>query len=197
MDQKTQSAYSANAQSYSDDWLAQPEPSDMYEIFNKFFNKDAATADIGCGNGRDANWLSKNGFKVEGFDYSEDLVKIASKLYPHIKFSQAAFPELAEIKSQFDNVLCETVIMHLPKEQIIPAVQSLKRILKVGGVLYLSWRVTEGDDARHADGRLYSAFDPSFVLQEFDKKDILHFEDKISASSGKRVCRLVYKRPSS
>jgi len=194
MDKKTQTAYSANAQSYSDDWLAQPEPLDMYEIFKKFFHVGGQTADIGCGNGRDANWLSKNGFKVEGFDYSEDLVKIASELYPHIKFSKAAFPELNEIKVQFDNVVCETVVMHLPKEQIVPAIKNLKRMLKVGGVLYLSWRVTEGQDTRHTDGRLYSAFDPDLILNEFDKKDILHFEDRISASSGKRVCRLVYKR---
>lgn len=194
MDKKTQNAYFTNAQLYSDDWLAQPEPSDMYEILKKYFHAGGETADIGCGNGRDANWMSKNGFQVCGFDYSEDLLKIGSELFPQIKFSKATFPKLNEIKNQFDNILCETVIMHLPKEQIIPAIQSLKRILKVGGMLYLSWRVTEGEDARHKDGRLYSAFEPEYILKEFNKKDILHFEDKISASSAKRVCRLIYKQ---
>ncbi len=194
MDKKTLSAYLNHAQSYSEDWLAQPEPSDMYEILKKFFNLNGDTADIGCGNGRDANWLSQNGCKVFGFDYSDNLLEIASQNYPHIQFSKAILPELNQINNQFDNVLCETVIMHLSKEQIIPAIQNLKRILRNNGILYLSWRVTEKEDARHTDGRLYSAFSPDLILKQFDKNDILHFEDKMSVSSGKRICRLIYQK---
>ena len=141
LDERTLSAYTENAQSYSDDWLAQPEPQDMNEILKKFFQEKGETADIGCGNGRDANWLIQNGFKAFGYDYSDDLIKIASSNYPNIKFTKAVLPELNEINIQFDNVLCETVIMHLPKEQIAKAIQSLKRIVRNKGVLYLSCRV--------------------------------------------------------
>lgn len=194
MDNKTSSAYSSNAKSYSDDWLTQPEPVDMYQVLQKYFSKGGKTADVGCGNGRDANWLSQNGFEVFGYDYSDELIKIASGLYPNIKFSKAFLPDLNEIQTQFDNVICETVIMHLSKQQILPAIKNLKRILKNNGILYLSWRVTEQNDVRHKDGRLYSAFNPDLILSEFTENDILHFEDKISASSGKRVCRLIWKK---
>ncbi len=68
-----------------------------------------------------------------------------------------------------------------------------KRILKRTGVLFLSWRVIEGSDLRHTDGRLYSAYDSNFILDQFSKKSILHFEDTVSESSGKRICRLIYK----
>lgn len=194
MDLKTMSAYSENATDYSNDWLAQPEPIDMYELLQRHFLVKGDTADIGCGNGRDSNWLSKNGFQVTGYDASPELIKLASGLYPHIQFHHAVLPALAEVQKQFDSILCETVIMHLAKEQIHEAVRNLKRILKKGGVLYLSWRVTEKADHRHDDGRLYSAFDPDFIVYEFESASILHFEDKISKSSGKRVCRLVYRK---
>lgn len=193
MDKNTADAYINNARAYSDDWSAQPEPSDLYELLKKFFIPGSETADVGCGNGRDANWLSQNGFKVFGFDYSDELLKISSELYPQIQFSKARFPELNEIQTQFHNILCETVIMHLSLEQIAQALESLKKILIRNGVLYLSWRVTETQDTRHQDGRLYTAFSPELVLQHFDRKNILHFEDKISASSKKRVCRLIWK----
>ena len=62
----------------------QPEPSDMYQILNKYFISKGQTADIGCGNGRDANWLANQGFKVFGFDSSKELIKIASDQYPDI-----------------------------------------------------------------------------------------------------------------
>lgn len=193
MDQKTLNAYSEMAKNYSEDWLAQPSPSDMYQLLKTFFVSGGRTADIGCGNGRDANWLAENGFKVCGFDSSSELLAIASNLYPNIKFMQAYLPELKELSEPYQNILCETVIMHLPKAQVSTAIESLKRILQKDGVLYLSWRVTEGEDTRHSDGRLYSAFEPNIILNEFDRDGILHFEDKISASSGKRVCRLIYR----
>lgn len=197
MDSRTQSAYSLKAQEYSQDWLAQPEPSDMYELLKKYFIPVGQTADIGCGNGRDANWLAGQGFKVTGYDSSEKLIQVASELFPHVEFKKASLPTLAEIQSRFDNVICETVIMHLPLDQIKLSILSLKRILKYNGILYLSWRVTENQDTRHADGRLYTAFDPQFIIDQFEKSGILHFEDKISASSGKRVCRLIFQKKNS
>ena len=197
MDSRTQIAYSEKAQEYSQDWLSQPEPSDMYELLKKYFVAKGQTADIGCGNGRDSNWLASQGYEVTGYDSSDELVQIASNLFPNIKFKKAALPALDEISNHFDNVICETVIMHLRLEQIRNSIASLKRILKGNGVLYLSWRVTENQDTRHSDGRLYSAFDPQFILDQFEKNGILHFEDKISTSSGKRVCRLIFQKKNS
>jgi 2-polyprenyl-3-methyl-5-hydroxy-6-metoxy-1,4-benzoquinol methylase len=193
MDRMTLNAYSELAKNYSEDWLAQPQPSDMYQLLKTFFLPGGKTADIGCGNGRDANWLVKNGFKVRGFDSSSELLAIASELYPNIEFSQAYLPELKELSEPFQNILCETVVMHLQKTQVTTAILNLKRILQKNGVLYLSWRVTEGEDTRHSDGRLYSAFSRDVILDHFDRDGILHFEDKVSVSSGKRVCRLIYR----
>jgi SAM-dependent methyltransferase len=195
-DSLTTKAYENLAAAYSHDWNTQPEPVDMYDLFRRFLIKGGTTAEIGCGNGRDAHWLTNNGFIVEAFDSSKELIRIAKSLYPKTHFETANLPELREICSEYGNVICETVIMHLPTSQIHKALQSLRRILKPGGIMYLSWRVTEGEDARHSDGRLYSAFEPDFVLTQFHESEVLHFEDKVSASSGKRVCRLVLQKES-
>jgi 2-polyprenyl-3-methyl-5-hydroxy-6-metoxy-1,4-benzoquinol methylase len=108
-----------------------------------------------------------------------------------IAFREATLPALAEIDERFDNVVCETVIMHLPPESIPLAVDNLRRILRPNGVLYLSWRVTEGEDMRQPDGRLYTAFEPKLVVNALVDCAILLFEDVTSESSGKRVCRVV------
>ena len=65
----------------------------------------------------------------------------------------------------FDNVVCETVIMHLPPEQIGAAVQRLVSLLRPGGTLYLSWRVTPDADQRDGRGRLFTAFDAAPVRE--------------------------------
>ena len=193
MDERTKRAYSELAENYSNDWLNQPAPVDMYELLKKYLIRAGKTADIGCGNGRDAFWLNSNGFPTVGFDSSEELLKIAEKIYPKMSFYRAHLPELKEIHTKFDNLICETVIMHLPADQIAAAVSNLKRVLSEDGVLYLSWRVTEEKDSRHQDGRLYSAFNTKDVLKHFPETSVLHFEDTISKSSGKRICRVIYK----
>ncbi|MBF3255966.1 SAM-dependent methyltransferase, partial [Pseudomonas aeruginosa] len=82
-------------------------------------------------------------------------------------FTQAELPELSGIAANsFDNVLCETVIMHLDPALIAPSVRRMFELVRPGGVFYLSWRVTRGDDARDAHGRLYAAFDAALVRTE-------------------------------
>jgi hypothetical protein len=58
-------------------------------------------------------------------------------------------------------------------------------------VLYLSWRVTGGQDERQPDGRLYAAFEPARVLDALIDCAILLIEDVTSESSGKRICRVI------
>ncbi len=89
--------------------------------------------------------------------------------------------------ASFDNVLCETVIMHLPRSAVGAAVAGLRRILKPAGTLYLSWRVIDESDQRDARVRLYAAFEPKLVVDALDGMDIISSEEKISASSGKRI----------
>jgi hypothetical protein len=67
-------------------------------------------------------------------------------------------------------------------------------ILKPGGILYLSWRVTEGEDQRDKHARLYAAFEPSLVLSELTTATMLLDEDVVSASSGKRIHRIVARK---
>ncbi len=195
-DRGTVEAYAANAAAYSRDWLSQPAPTDLYDLLTRYFVPHGETADVGCGNGRDAGWLADRGHRVSGFDGSPELLAEARRLFPKVAFEHATLPGLEQIASRrFDNVLCETVIMHLARADIPAAIGSLKRIVREGGVLYLSWRVTEGADQRHPDGRLYTAFAPALVRQELADWIILHEADVVSASSGKRICRIMGQKP--
>ena len=157
------------------------------------FFRPGLTADIGCGSGREVAWLCDNGYPAAGYDPSEGLLAQARARYPHLRFASAALPELAGLRAgTFDNVLCETVIMHLPPELIACAVHRLISILKPDGVLYLSWRVSEGQ--RDSHGRLYASFDKALVLAALSGAGILLDEEVMSASSGKTIHRIVARK---
>jgi 2-polyprenyl-3-methyl-5-hydroxy-6-metoxy-1,4-benzoquinol methylase len=168
---------------------------EIADTVQRFFIPGGVTADIGCGSGRDAAWLDSHGYPAQGFDASEGLLREARKRYPHITFKAATLPELAVITDgRFANVLCETVIMHLPPNDVTPAVQRLLSILHSGGVLYLSWRVTEGHDRRDAHGRLYASFDPERVLHALAGTEMLLDEQVGSVSSGKLIRRIAVRK---
>ncbi len=193
-DTATIAAYDADAASFAEDWETQPPPTDLQDAVRRFF-QPGPTADIGCGSGRDTAWLAANGFAATGFDASEGLLGEARRRHPGIRFVQATLPELTGIAdASFTNVLCETVIMHLPPEIITAAVKKMITILIPGGTLYLSWRVTENKDRRDEHGRLYAAFDPALVLKGLAHTESLLDEQLESASSGKIVRRIVVRK---
>ena len=194
-DSATLAAYNKDAAVYADDWHAQPMPSDLHAAVRTYFKPGGVTADIGCGSGRDVAWLNANGYPCVGFDASDGLLAEAHRRYPALMFLAAPLPELPNIDDgSFDNVLCETVIMHLPAEAVTPSVRRMVAILKAGGNLYLTWRVTKDADLRSPDGRLYAAFVASGLRAALSGTDVLLDEEVTSASSGKTIHRLVVRK---
>jgi SAM-dependent methyltransferase len=195
MDPKTLLAYDSHAASFAQDWHEQPPPADLQAIVRRFFGP-GLTADIGCGSGREVAWLNADGFPAVGYDPSAGLLAQARARYPQLQFHSAALPELEGIAdASFTNVLCETVIMHLPRDAIAPSVRRLIAILAPGGTLYLSWRVTAGADQRDVHGRLYGAFDAGLVRRALDGVAVLLDEEVVSASSAKTIHRFVVRKP--
>jgi len=193
-DEATRAAYDNASRNFADDWAAQPAPTDLHALVRRYF-RPGPTADIGCGSGRDAGWLASQGFPTIGFDASPRLLAEASQRFPEVTFHRAELPDLAGIADGgFTNVLCETVIMHLPREAIPAAVRRLVALLVPGGVLYLSWRVTEGEDRRDEHGRLYAGFPASLVQDALGDAEVLFEEEVGSLSSGKLIHRIVARR---
>ena len=125
------------------------------------------------------------------------MLEEARARHPGLSFRQSALPELVGVEAEsFINVLCETVIMHLPTWAIAPSVSRLTDVLLPGGIMYLSWRVTDGEDVRDERGRLYTAFEATLVRDAIATMTILHDQQSSSLSSGRIIHRLVAQKPS-
>ncbi len=194
MDELTLAAYDANPTGFADAWHTQSDPADMHELVRRFFHSGEPTADIGCGAGRDTAWLNENGYPPTGYDPSAGLLREARRRHPGVEFARDCLPELRSAgECTFSNVLCETVIMHLPIADITPSVRRLLRLLRPGGMLYLSWRVA--DTCRRDDrGRLYSAVDVARVIDALDGAAIKFSAQYASMSSGASIQTIVAER---
>lgn len=194
VDALTLSAYDRASVEFAHEWREQPPPNDMYALLRAYF-APGPTVDIGCGSGRDVAWLRANGYDASGYDASDGLLREARAACPEAFFGVAALPELAGVpRAAYANVLCETVIMHLDASVIGSAVRNLVALLRPGGTMWLSWRVTPEADQRDAAGRLYAAFDERLVLDALGPETALLLDrEERSGSSGKVVRRLIVR----
>jgi SAM-dependent methyltransferase len=192
MDPRTIAAYDSDPAAYADEWEnEQDAPTDLYALLTDHW-QPGPTVDIGCGSGRDTAWLSSHGFPTVGIDASDGLLAEARRRHPDMQFASGSLPRLDRLAdASFTNVLCETVIMHLPEDEVAPSVSRMLRLLVPGGSIYLSWRVTRGADRRDDAGRLYAAFDESAVMGALTGVTILVDDEVISSSSGKVVRRII------
>ncbi|RQR38446.1 bifunctional 2-polyprenyl-6-hydroxyphenol methylase/3-demethylubiquinol 3-O-methyltransferase UbiG [Burkholderia sp. Bp9142] len=195
VDRPTLDAYEAHAAQYARDWLDEAVPDDMYALLDQYF-APGPTADVGCGAGRDTAWLASQGFDVRGYDASAALLAEARVRHPSLTFELAALPALAGVPSGvFRNVLCETVVMHLEQADAAAAAARLAALLMPGGTLYLSWRVAGNGALRDERGRLYTPLDSARMHAALGAgMHVLDEHEVVSASSGKRVHRLIVRR---
>lgn len=194
MDNETLSAYNRDPDHYCQSWLEQPTPEEIYSSVRAHFQIGGDTADVGCGSGRDVDWLNRHGYPCVGFDASDGLLAAAAQLFPAYEFRYSLLPALDNIPNEsFVNILCETVLMHLPTEEQAAAFGNLLRILKPGGILRASWRAAAGmPGGRDKNGRLYATVDADSLLVTAPAKLL---EKGVSRSvSGAEICYVILRK---
>ena len=106
------------------------EENPSVEAFNKVLDKllkkhkVKSVYDITCGTGAQAIYLHKKGYDVTASDFSKEMVAIAQKKYPKIKFQQA---DMRSAKlGKFDVVISIfNAIGHLSKLDFQKAIQNI------------------------------------------------------------------------
>jgi 2-polyprenyl-3-methyl-5-hydroxy-6-metoxy-1,4-benzoquinol methylase len=194
-DAVTVTTYDAHAAEYAADWESQPADDELHALLLQFL-VPGTVADIGCGSGRDTAWLAANGWRVIGYDASVGLLEQAERSHPTVQFAAASLPALEGLSaSSFDNVYCETVIMHLDLAAALAGVRRLSEIVRPGGRIYLSWRNDGDSDRRDDRGRLYTKIAIGQVVDRLAGFTVLFRSEAVSGSSGKQVCRIIAERP--
>jgi 2-polyprenyl-3-methyl-5-hydroxy-6-metoxy-1,4-benzoquinol methylase len=163
MDSKTIETYNKEAQAISERHKA-AKPERLYTLAQTFFKKGATTIDLGCGMGRDTNWLNQNGYPTVGYDASIGMLQEAKKYYPNLEFKTATLPDLIIPEATFENLFCCAVLMHVPRSDLLSAVENILNAVKPKGHIVLSYRSGAGEN----DGRLFETYHPEQIAQLFE-----------------------------
>jgi len=105
--------------------------------------------DMGCGPGHVARYLQAHDVQVCGVDLSAELVERARRLNPGIEFQQGDMMALDIPDEAWVGIVAFYSLIHIPRADMVQALRELRRVLRPGGVLLLSFHI--GDETLHLD----------------------------------------------
>ena len=107
-------------------------------------------ADIGCGPGQIARYLSDHGAAACGVDLSPGMLAQARTLNPDLEFMQADMRTLEGIPDRaYAGISAFYSIIHVPESELAQAFAAFKRVLQPGGVVLLAFHL--GAEIKHLD----------------------------------------------
>lgn len=148
--------YNTHAQEFFDNTI-RADMSAHTARFEALLPPHARVLDAGCGSGRDSLHFSQRGYQVTAFDGSQEMVRMASQL-TGLTVLHMDFTDL-RLEPGFDGIWASASLLHLSRTQIGPVVADLARILKPGGVFYMSFKYGDGEEQRGE--RLFNHYNES------------------------------------
>lgn len=135
--------------------------------------RGASILDVGCGPGFKSAYFAEKGFKVTGFDFSEEFIKIAKRQFSEIDFKVLDIFDLDTVKETFDCVFAQAVLLHIPKEKALEVMKLMKNRVKRGGLLYVAVKksnagIDEEMVKENDYGYEYERFFSYFTLDEIE-----------------------------
>ncbi len=122
----------------------------MLQLLTEKVADNGQICDMGCGPGQIAAYLHSIGADACGIDLSEQMVIEAGKLNPEIPFQQGNMLKLEKVAdNSFAGIAAFYCIIHIPYDRVVDALKELRRVLKPGGHLLLTFHI--GDEVRHLD----------------------------------------------
>ena len=124
---------------------------------------------------------------MSGVDLSQEMVTQARRLNPDIPFEQGDMRALDVPDASMDGILSFYAIIHLKREDVLPALTEMNRVLKPGGKLLLSFHAGEGE--LHRDE--WYARPVSIDVTLFEKEEMSGYME----AAGFEVERLAEREP--
>ncbi|QIY55783.1 class I SAM-dependent methyltransferase [Streptomyces sp. RPA4-5] len=104
-------------------------------------------ADLGCGPGRVTAHLAGLGLPVFGVDLSPQMVALARRTHPQVRFEVGAMTGLELPDGALGAIVAWYSIIHTPQERLPELFAAFHRLLAPGGTLLLAFQV--GDEPLH------------------------------------------------
>jgi SAM-dependent methyltransferase len=179
-DARTLAVYAARARDYAARFGGTGEGPHV-RAFLAELPKGGRILDLGCGPGHAAAAMTRAGFKVEAWDASPELVRIARDEYG-VDARVVRFEDLADI-DRFDGIYANFSLLHASKAEMPALLTRIARALKPQGVLHIGLKTGCGE-RRDAIGRFYAYYEDAEIAALLDAAGLPAFRRATGEESG-------------
>lgn len=133
----------------------------------------ARIIDLGCGDGRDTEYLKRKGFDVVGIDLSRSMVNLARKKHPDCTFIQMDMRDTIFPEDTFQCAWANASIINLPKSELSGFEAEIYRILNNEGVFAFSFKKGEGEgmeDGEVLEDEPHPRYFSYYTLEEIEEE---------------------------
>lgn len=149
----TQSSYDQVAAQYAekfkDEMDDKPFDRDCLDRLRREVGNLGPICDLGCGPGQIARYLHRQGALALGIDLSPGMIAEAQRLNSEIHFHVGDMLALPDPEDSWGGIAAFYCIIHIPRERVADTLREMKRVLKPGGVLLLTFHI--GDEVKHIE----------------------------------------------
>jgi ubiquinone/menaquinone biosynthesis C-methylase UbiE len=141
-------AYDRAAHSYAESFYhelySKPLDVKLLDLFCDRVDPKFPVCEIGCGPGEISSYLKYKGLDMIGIDISAEMIRIAKKLNPAIKFQTGDVFKLDFSNNSFSGVLAPFLFVNHEFKEIRKGIKEINRVLISGGIFYMTFH-TDGD----------------------------------------------------
>jgi SAM-dependent methyltransferase len=130
---------------YTDELAHKPLDRELLDRFADAVRGSGPVCDLGCGPGQIARYLRERGVDAFGIDLSSAMVETAQRLAPEISFSQGDMAALDAADASWAGIVAFYSIIHTPRDEMVPVLRELRRVLQPDGVLLLGFHLGNED----------------------------------------------------
>jgi len=146
--------------------------------------------DLGCGSGHIAAHLQSLGLRVAGIDLSAGMVEEARRRYPQVRYEVGDMLDLKLDKNSLGGIVVLYSIIHLRRQDLGKAFRGMRRVLKPGGLVLVSFHRGQGEI--HEDEDL--GFQVSFDCTLFEPEEVSLAMEKAGLEIVETTVRRPYKQ---
>ena len=184
----TRQSYDSVAEAYaeqlSDELAHKPLDRHLLDRFAESVRGCGPVADLGCGPGHVARYLSEQGVAMLGIDFSPGMIEVAKRRHPGVEFRVEDMLHLSAAGESLAGAVLFYAIVHFEAAELPEVFREVRRVLMPGGLALLAFHV--GDEVVHRD-ELFGApvaldfrcHEPEAVIDSLQRADLPVIEQTI------------------
>lgn len=135
---------------YTFDFSKSEPEKPLVSFCKKYIKKDVKVLDLGCGGGRNSQYMAQQGFEVYGVDISLVAVELCRKRFKKFnlegKFEPGTFDGIPFPDKYFSFVVCIAAFDHDTYDNAIKSIEEIRRVLADNGLILFTFDPTDTDE---------------------------------------------------